>query len=305
MIFYKIPTGQVPNMHFLSYEHLKSGRAHVTRITNETIVYLIIKGQLELESGGIPYSLRPGDIHIFEKGEFQKPLEVTECEYYYFHLHDNFEAIHLSKEAIKEYYSECRNAFLRSNQYDDDWYCEQYDSLVIPKHFSITTSAYETQIRSCLKKAVLSRYTKKIEYYKLQSALRAMELLILLHRAASEAVTRKEPGFSNAMVVQMVQYLEQHTADRITGDMLEKIFGYSFDHMNRLFKQNIGQTIFAYLLHARINQAKNMLCMQNIPITQVAEKTGFCDIYYFSRVFKQQTGVSPTKYAHEMRRPIR
>ena len=86
--------------------------------------------------------------------------------------------------------------------------------------------------------------------------------------------------------------------EHLTGKDLETEFGYSFDHMNRRFKTITGENIFNYLMKSRINQAKVLLYTKKISVTQVAEMTGFCNIYHFSKMFRKFTGMTPTEYVN-------
>lgn len=296
MIFYKVPVYSIPNIHFLSYEHLTKEHTHMTRVTREMIIYVITSGRLRLQTNTGALTLVPGDVHVFQKGEFQSALSEEECEYYYFHLHNNFEAVEFSGNEISEYYFASQNHFLSSNQYADELFCKEYDTLIIPKHFNISGSAYESKIYACLKSAVLDAHTEKTEHYKFCAGLHAAEFFIMLHRACSETTVRQSSVFNDGMIKEIIEYLESNMEKHITGDILEKKFGYSFDYMNRCFKRSIGQTIFAYLGNVRINMAKNMMYTQKKSVTRIAEETGFCDIYYFSRVFRRKTGMTPTEY---------
>lgn len=78
--------------------------------------------------------------------------------------------------------------------------------------------------------------------------------------------------------------------------MIERQFECNFDYLNRIFKKQTGQTIFAYLTKVRIAKAKMLLTSGNLPICTIARQVGYEDIYYFSNVFKKQTGYSPTRY---------
>ena len=51
-----------------------------------------------------------------------------------------------------------------------------------------------------------------------------------------------------------------------------------------------------YKEYVRIDKAKSLLASELFNITEVAEKLGYCDIYYFSKEFKKYAGVSPLKY---------
>ncbi len=72
-------------------------------------------------------------------------------------------------------------------------------------------------------------------------------------------------------------------------------------HMNtnafiRLFKHHTGHTPQSYLLRRRLDQACQLLCFTNLTIKVIAERTGFCDRYHFSRVFRRHQGMGPATF---------
>lgn len=67
-------------------------------------------------------------------------------------------------------------------------------------------------------------------------------------------------------------------------------------HFNRLFKQFTDTTPQEFILKARLENAKDILLSSSHSINRIAELAGFNDIYYFSKWFKAQTGLPPSKY---------
>ena len=67
-------------------------------------------------------------------------------------------------------------------------------------------------------------------------------------------------------------------------------------HLSRKFKQETNMTITAYQQKIRIHQAKHLLKNEIIPIEEVAWKVGYEDSSYFTRVFKKDTGHTPSHY---------
>lgn len=296
MIFYKLSTRYVPRVKLMSEEYLYGGRPHVTRTLNETVIYILTEGYLTLESGGEAVKMLPGDVHIFSKGEFQKPIEISDCKYYYLHFFDDFLSAEMSENQALDFYTASKRFFLRSNLYEKDIRSDVFNKLMIPKQFNINSSPYLDKIKACLNTGRLDRFTLKSEFYNYHSNLMAAELLYNLHLTYSEICPGNPSTFNESTVQRIIEFINSHLEMHLTGKDLEEEFGYSFDHMNRRFKEIIGDNIFSYLLKSRVNQAKVLLYTQKISVSQAAEMTGFCNVYHFSKIFKKITGVTPSEY---------
>jgi len=72
--------------------------------------------------------------------------------------------------------------------------------------------------------------------------------------------------------------------------------GYSASHFARQFTRVYGVSPIQYLNSIRILHAKNLLRTDQYTIAEIAQKCGFSNVYYFSRCFKQLTGIPPTKW---------
>lgn len=296
MIFYKIPIRFVPHVKLMSEEHLSNGRPHVTRTLNETVIYILTEGRLVLESGGKTVKMLPGDVHIFEKGEFQKPVEISDCKYYYLHFFTDFDSIEMSENQALDFYTASKQFFLQSDLYEKDIRSDVFNKLLIPKHFNISSSPYLERITAYLNQGRLDRFTVKSEFYHYHSNLMAAELLYNLHLTYSEICPGSPTTFNENTVQKIIEFINSHMEMHLTGKDFENEFGYSFDHMNRRFKEIIGDNIFSYLLKSRINQAKVLLYTKKISVSQAAEMTGFCNVYHFSKMFKKETGKTPSEY---------
>lgn len=97
----------------------------------------------------------------------------------------------------------------------------------------------------------------------------------------------------------VLEYIEERFAERLSVAELSRIANMSVSHFSRTFKQMTGVTFTDYLTATRINIAKHLLVTGQWTITEIAEKTGFCNIHYFGKVFKESTGVSPLQFKNE------
>lgn len=74
--------------------------------------------------------------------------------------------------------------------------------------------------------------------------------------------------------------------------------GYAEDYIRACFKRIVGKTPGAFLTELRIRHACQLISVyQNaLPLSKIAEWCGYTDYAYFSKRFKQETGVSPQQY---------
>ncbi|MGV2806326.1 helix-turn-helix domain-containing protein, partial [Clostridium perfringens] len=71
-----------------------------------------------------------------------------------------------------------------------------------------------------------------------------------------------------------------------------------------LFKKTFGQTTIDYLTHVRMNHAKRYLAESDDRLRDIAQRVGYKDEFYFSRIFKKKVGMSPSEYARNSRQLI-
>lgn len=72
--------------------------------------------------------------------------------------------------------------------------------------------------------------------------------------------------------------------------------GISYHSLRRHFKKLTGLGPAAYFIELKLKEAKRRLAATQESVSRIAEKLGFEDAYYFSRIFKKRIGVSPTDY---------
>ena len=94
-----------------------------------------------------------------------------------------------------------------------------------------------------------------------------------------------------------MKYLEKHFADpTLNNQILSEYSQISEVYFRQLFKQTFNTTPRQYILELRLQNAKQLLSDRSIPVSEVAEKCGFSNIYHFCRSFKGHTGMTPTEY---------
>ena len=97
-------------------------------------------------------------------------------------------------------------------------------------------------------------------------------------------------------ILKAKQYLDEHIDDPSCLSNASNTADMSRRRFNDLFKQTYGITPNKYLVSKKVELAKNLLKIAYLSITDIASMSGYENIYYFSRVFKESTGMSPTEY---------
>lgn len=97
-------------------------------------------------------------------------------------------------------------------------------------------------------------------------------------------------------IVAVLSYIENHLATPLSNAFLARRAGMSISSFNRHFKTEMGHTLHEYLQVRRVERACQFLQVSDLSIDEVAEMVGFCDRFYFSRVFKAWQGVTPACY---------
>jgi AraC-like DNA-binding protein len=77
---------------------------------------------------------------------------------------------------------------------------------------------------------------------------------------------------------------------------IAKEFHYSSSHYTALFKKKTGLSPIDYFIRMKIYYACQLLTQRELIIKEIADKIGYDDPYYFSRIFKKVTGKSPAQY---------
>jgi len=77
---------------------------------------------------------------------------------------------------------------------------------------------------------------------------------------------------------------------------LSRSCGISPDYLGHIFKKVTGISPMQHLSSVRIDESKRLLRNPDLSLEEIARRSGFSDIFYFSRKFKQKEGISPSIY---------
>ena len=104
------------------------------------------------------------------------------------------------------------------------------------------------------------------------------------------------PPHTSALVKRTLAYFHQNYDQPLSRQQIADAIGVSKNYLSHIFRRELGLSPWDYLNRYRIKQAKELLSRTTESVTDVALKVGFDNPAYFSRVFHQHTGQSPSAY---------
>ena len=105
-----------------------------------------------------------------------------------------------------------------------------------------------------------------------------------------------EPAaMANKYAAAMLQYIQEHYAQRISLTDLSQELNISCTHLNAKFKAETGYTFHDFLNYYRISKAVELQKQGTYKLYEVAELVGFSDYKYFNKVYKRNVGYAPNK----------
>lgn len=277
-LFYSVIGFSAPVISLCDTAHIKPPYVHFRRKASEYILYYIHSGELSIREDDREYLLSEGQYLLLDPACEHEGLRATTC---------NFTYIHFSLCGLTISTSDYEN-FISESPVATPIYFPKYgrlDAEDIAEDFSI----------------VLSRLLSHVEENPVNTYLQSSQLCELLALLALQYRRRKLHAMiadsgTASYVPALKRFLEIHYSTEINSRSLEDLFHCNFDHLNRVFKKMTGNTVFATLNRIRIEKAKKYLATGFYTCNEVAVKCGFHDVYYFSRVFKKMTGMSPVAY---------
>ncbi|MDQ0231802.1 AraC family transcriptional regulator [Metabacillus malikii] len=97
-------------------------------------------------------------------------------------------------------------------------------------------------------------------------------------------------------IAKTITYIEERYHEDLALADLVEVSGLSKYHFTRLFHKTVNDTPIKFLTKIRINHSLELLKNKQLTIEEVAEKVGYTNANYFSKVFKSLLDVTPSEY---------
>jgi AraC-like DNA-binding protein len=244
-------------------EHPKAFKSvAVGRTLNEYQIVYVTKGRGAFETAGMRFTVLPGSILLLFPGvrHIYKPdIETGWTEYWV-----GFKGEHAD--------SLCRAGFLASSR---------------------------PFFAAGLRNGILAHYTQIFDLVRNQEPLYQLKAGALILGLVAEILSCErlsaQAGHAESLVARAKFLMEENVDGEINLNGIAEPLAVSTSHLNEAFKSYTSMTPYQYFISIKIGRAKELL-ERDLPVKQVAGLLGFSDEYYFSRLFKNKTGISPSHW---------
>jgi transcriptional regulator GlxA family with amidase domain len=100
----------------------------------------------------------------------------------------------------------------------------------------------------------------------------------------------------NKVIQEVINYMEDNLESDLDLNQISKHVGYSKFHLNRIFTEEVGCTIYKYLQTKRLTLAAKKLTTTDYSITQIAYEAGYNSQQAFTLAFRQLYEYPPLTY---------
>ena len=127
-----------------------------------------------------------------------------------------------------------------------------------------------------------------------------LHLLFIMLSRLGEKRARQRTRHMSVHMNEAVIYFHNHYMEDISINEYAQNLGMSVSWFLRSFKEYTGSSPAQYLISLRISAAQSLLETSDHNVTEIAEMVGYDNPLYFSRLFRKQTGMSPSDFRRQL-----
>ncbi len=277
----RIPCETMPLVSIAAYNEAQNTMIHVDRTADFHVLIYILKGSMEIIEEEVTHTLKAGSLFFLKANVHHwgvKPYELG-TSWYYIHFYASEPEGDFKPLELKQTYEDYQYLGIKDYKY----------FIPLPKHMTLPSNS---EIVESIKE-LITRY----QTYELSKLFEVNLMLwkIFLH-CYELSYYKEEQSSGHKHVRKAIQFLEENYNRQFTVNEMEHTLGLSYKYLGTLLKKETKMTIKEYQQMLRMKEAERLLCFTDLSVTEIADKVGYGDVFYFSNVFKRTKGVSPMKF---------
>ncbi len=141
---------------------------------------------------------------------------------------------------------------------------------------------------------ISTRFAIQIEQLTSENSIMAFRREML--RAYCDLVKRQALSLYSPNVRSAINYIHLNLTTPLTLKAVAEKLRLNPTYLSTQFNREVGKSLPDYISQKRIQEGQNLIKTSPFSITQISTAVGFSDVNYFSRIFKRETGMTPSEY---------
>ncbi|WP_235550472.1 AraC family transcriptional regulator [Paenibacillus sp. Soil750] len=267
----------------LGWNQVDTVYTHHDRILDFDVFVFVTNGRMQVVEGTTEYIIQEKEHLFLKKGlhHWGRPETLPGTSWFWVH----FNSPEYDSPSYKEHTPLPEIDFFYPDHY-------AY-SFPMPKH---GTSPFHRTLENKLQ-LLVADFGKPTEHGMVQLSIQVYQLFLQLHKSMKEhSHSTRNSGKGDTVAGRVMTFLMQHTNEDFDSEKLSNHLNLNYSYISATFKTQTGLSVIETHTKLRINKAMDWMRSTSLNVSEISEKLGYKNPYYFSRVFKKVIGESPSAY---------
>lgn len=305
MVYLTYNYDRLPEIHKLGHSICTSDWGFTNRFDVDYELIIVTEGTSIYYLEERTYQLYPGDILLIRPHQVHSAKNPSDMACRFFYVHFMPEAIYemVDGDSIqKELFEYISNTTI--SEKDKIIYSipkTKFKKIVIPVCSRLKN--YRNEIYTVMEKAIDERNCTTltselaISLY-ISQVFNLITKQVLADNGVDTLLYTK--GKIPKVLSEAMLYIHQNYSEKLHVNTIADKLHISPQYLTRLFKENIGKSTLQYINGLRISKAKDLMRESTRTMQEITYAIGLENPYYFSRLFKEYEGITPSKYRKKL-----
>lgn len=274
---------RLPLVREIGWNQIESVYTHPDRLLDYDVFLFVVKGRMQVIEEGTEYLVREQEHLFLKKGlhHWGLPETLPGTAWYWVH----FNTVVDERVAYKDHLPLPELGYFYPKHYE-------YRFMMPKSGSSSLHQTMESRLRT-----ILDDYHRVRDHWMTRSSIQIYQLFLDLHQASLKHEEASEiGGKADTIAGRVMTYLMQNADRDFDSRELSSKLQLNYSYLSATYKRLTGQSIIEVHTKLRMNKAMDMMRSTSMNISEISERLGYKNPYYFSRVFKKVLGEAPSSY---------
>ncbi|SFE54268.1 AraC-type DNA-binding protein [Paenibacillus algorifonticola] len=256
---------------------------HPDRTLDYDVFLYVASGSMQVVEEGVPFIIHAKQYLFLKKGLHHwgrhETAAGTQWYWVHFNMADSGNTLYKEKAPLQEL-----------ALYYPDHYLYR---LILPKQ-GAAFPGMENRLNALMKGLEEGR-----SHQMTRTSLSVYELFLDLHQASVE---ERKSTSAEEISEQIIAFLSSHSCEPFSASHLAAALNLNYSYLSATFKRVTGQSIIETHTRLRLQHAVALMRSSSLNISDISDRLGYQNPFYFSRVFKKIYGESPSAYLRQFYR---